>query len=158
MKQFTLDLAKDSLRPIVMLNNWNNFNALLDTGAYLPVWVADESVLQALGGECIRKGVNFGGFGGDTVGNLYKLPQLLVGDLIFPNMHIIACKDLGSIPFQLILSATMFNGLIYEIDTFNHKLNITVPANESAVRNLKIEDSSGKLHVLTGSSYDVSEK
>lgn len=53
--------------------------------------------------------------------------------------------------YNLILSATMFDGLIYEINTKTHKLNITVPNGESNVRNLRIEDSNGHLHVLCSS-------
>lgn len=34
------------------------------------------------------------------------------------------------------------------IDDKNHKLNITLPQGESNVRNLKIEDKNGHLHVL----------
>ena len=83
-----------------------------------------------------------------TKGNLYELPSILIGDLIFPNIHIVACKDLKTLPFQLILSATMFHNLIYEIDNKNHKLNVTVPDGESTVRNLRIEDSNGRLHIL----------
>lgn len=46
----------------------------------------------------------------------------------------------------------MFHGLIYEIDDRNHKLNITIPDDENTVRNLKIEDANGRLHVLCTSS------
>lgn len=77
--------------------------------------------------------------------------SMLIGDLIFPNMHIIACNDLKNAPFQLILSATMFQNLIYEIDNKHHKLNVTIPDDESTVRNLRIKDSNGRLHVLCNS-------
>lgn len=50
--------------------------------------------------------------------------------------------------FQLILSATMFQNLIYEIDDKNHKLNVNIPDDENIVRNLRIIDSNGRLHVL----------
>lgn len=42
----------------------------------------------------------------------------------------------------------MFHNLIYEIDSKNHKLNVTIPNNESTIRNLVIKDSDGRLHVL----------
>jgi len=51
----------------------------------------------------------------------------------------------------MILSATMFSGLIYEIDDCHHKLNVSVPDKESHVRKLKIEDSNGKLHIFCAS-------
>lgn len=63
-------------------------------------------------------------------------------------MAIITCNDLKDAPYQLILSSTMFTNLIYEIDDRNKKFNVTIPDDESSVRRLAIEDSSGKLHVL----------
>ena len=42
----------------------------------------------------------------------------------------------------------MFHHLRYEIDDENHKFNVAVPDSESCVRNLKIQDKNGKLHVL----------
>ena len=63
-------------------------------------------------------------------------------------MSIIACADLNEVPFQLILSATMFDNLIYEIDCKNYNLNVTIPSDESAVRNLRIKDTEGRLYVL----------
>ncbi len=82
-------------------------------------------------------------------GNLYKV-TIQVGDLMYPNMHIIA-SDEFDVPFHIILSATMFAHLIYEIDDKNHKLNITVPDSESMIRNLRIVDKNGKLYVLCNS-------
>lgn len=151
MKQFTLNLVKDASRPVVVLKNWNNFHALLDTGAYFPVWTSDEEILKELGADCVRRGVRFSGFGGETEGNLYTLPCMLVGELMFPNIHIVACNDLKNTPFQLILSATLFTNLIYEIDDKNHKLNVSVPDDEDLVRNLKVEDRNGRIHVLCNS-------
>lgn len=72
---------------------------------------------------------------------------LRVGDLIFPDMHIVANSDLNT-SYNLILSATMFNGLIYEIDTYYHKLNITVLNDSDLVRNLRVVNKDGKIHVL----------
>lgn len=43
MKQMTLDLDESQQRPIIMLGN--GLDALLDTGALIPVWVGEESVL-----------------------------------------------------------------------------------------------------------------
>lgn len=151
MKQFILNMNNKYQRPIIELKSWYNFEALLDTGAFFPIWTADEDILEALGGRCIKKEILFGGFGGETKGNLYELQSMLIGDLIFPNMHIIACNDLKNVPFQLILSATMFQNLIYEIDNKHHKLNVTIPDDESTVRNLRIKDSNGRLHVLCNS-------
>lgn len=37
---------------------------------------------------------------------------------------------------------------MYEFDDKNHKLNITIPEGESNIRNLKVVDISGKMHIL----------
>lgn len=112
-------------RPIVELKSWHNFEALLDTGAFFPVWTVDETILEMLGGTFLRKDITFSGFGGRTKGNLYKLQSL---------------------------SATMFQNLIYEIDDKNHRFNVTIPDDESNVRNLRIEDANGRLHILCHSA------
>lgn len=148
MKQFTLTLDKNYQRPIIELKEWNNFEALLDTGALFPIWTGSEKALKKVGGESLNKRVEFGGFGGKAHGILYRLKCITIGDLIFPEMPIIACSDLEDVPFQLILSATMFCNLLYEVDDKNHRLNITVPDDESVVRNLVIEDKNDRLHVL----------
>lgn len=150
MKQFTLRMNKAYQRPIIELKTWYGFEALLDTGAFFPIWTADEKILTKVGGTLEKRNVKFRGFGGETAGNLYRLDNFIIGDLIYSNMSIIACTDLKEVPFQLILSATMFDNLIYEIDCKNHKLNVTVPNDESIVRNLKIKDSEGRLYVLCG--------
>lgn len=156
MRQFTLGLNKANQKPIVELKTWYNFDALLDTGALFPVWTATEPLITKVGGTLIKQGIAFGGFGGQTAGNLYQLEKFVLGDLVFPNMAIITCNDLKDVPYQLILSATMFSNLIYEIDDRNKKFNVTIPDGESIVRRLAIEDSSGKLHVLC-SSEETSE-
>lgn len=144
MRQFTLNLDTTQQRPVVALNN---LTALLDTGAYIPVWTDDEEILISdLGAKLIKKNIPFIGFGGITHGNLYQL-TLEVGDLVFPNMHIVANNELNT-SYNLILSATMFEGLIYEINTRFHTLNVTVVNDSDLVRNLRLIDKNGKIHVL----------
>lgn len=145
MKQYTMKLSRMYARPVVVLNN--GLKALFDTGAYIPVWTDEEDILVSkLGAEFVRKNVPLSGFGGATFGNLYKV-TLDVGGILFPNMHIVANSEL-SVSFNLILSATMFDGLIYQIDTVNHVLNIDVPDHESNIRNLRVESKEGKQFVL----------
>ena len=48
----------------------------------------------------------------------------------------------------MILSATMFSGLIYEVDTVNNVLNINVPDSESFIRNLTFDNGKGGRIVL----------
>lgn len=145
MRQFTLRLDKKQQRPVILLKN--ALTALLDTGAFIPVWTDDEEILvNALGGKLVKENVPFTGFGGIAYGNLYQV-TIEVGDLIFPNMHIVANNELDT-SYNLILSATMFQNLIYEIDDKNHKFNVVISDDESNVRNLRIEDTNNRLHIL----------
>ena len=98
------------------LSSWHGLNALLDTGALFPVWTAPETILPGLGGVLLQKNVMFGGFGGKTQGNLYQLNQVAIGKLIFPELAVISCNDLKNVPYHILLSATMFRHLRYEID------------------------------------------
>lgn len=148
MKQYTMKLDNTRQRPVVILNN--GLTALLDTGAYIPVWTDDEEILiSELGAELVRKDVPLSGFGGCTKGNMYKV-NIDIGGILYPNMHLIANNDINA-TFNLILSATMFAGLIYQIDTVNHMLNIEIPDGESNVRNLRIVSEEGKTFVLCSS-------
>ena len=145
MRQFTLNLLEKYNKPIVYLENFFKIRALLDTGADLPVWTVDENKLEKIGGIKIKSNVSFGGFGGKAIGNLYRMKYFQLGDLIFPNMNIIAQKI--NLPCQMILSAPMFHDLIYEIDNVNHKLNVTIPNDKSHIKNLVIYDNNGKMYV-----------
>ena len=147
MRQFTLNLDATQQRPVVALKN---LTALLDTGAYIPVWTDDEEILVSdLGAKLIKKNIPFTGFGGTAHGNLYQV-TLEVGDLVFPNMHIVANSELNT-SYNLILSATMFDGLIYEINTRRHTLNVTVVNDSDIVRSLRVVDKDGRIHVLCNS-------
>ena len=146
MKQFTLELNEDLQRPIIMLKKPVSLDAMLDTGALFPIWVGSEVHLREIGGEFAAKDIPFGGFGGMTKGNLYHLPNFCIGDLIYPSLPVLVSPR--KLPCQLLLSATMFSRLIYEIDDHNHRFNVTIPDRESHIRKLVIEDRNGKLHVL----------
>lgn len=146
MRQILLELDKSSSRPIVL---FNGLKALLDTGAYVPVWVTKEEDLKVKrGARFIKAGVPFSGFGGTTKGNLYRM-TLQIGDMVYPDMPILANAEVDS-GFDMILSASMFDGLIYQVDTVNHVLNIDIPDNESNVRHIRLKDSKGELFVLSG--------
>ena len=105
-----------------------------------------------------------------TRGALYEIPTLQLGDLIYPRMSIIAHRS--NFPVPLLLPATMFNNLIYEINNdgqgrpsagagagcdcfapaMTHRLNITVPDNESISRNLVIKYENERLYVFCASA------
>ena len=151
MKQMTLKLIEKYQRPVVKLDNFFGLEAMIDTGAVYPVWMSGEERLLRLGAVKKEKdSVPFGGLGGMTRGALYEIPVLQLGDLIYPRMGIIAHRS--NFPVPLLLPATMFNNLIYEINNKNHRLNITVPDDESISRNLTIKDEGGRLRVFCTSA------
>ena len=146
MQQMTLDLKPFDSRPIVKLKNFFGIDALLDTGAVIPVWTDDEDILQSFGGVKVRENAMFGGFGGKAVGNLYHIPTFTVGGLTFPNLPVVAARM--NLPCYMILSATMFSRLIYEVNDFHHKLNITIPNGEPTVRVIKDCVVNGRLKIV----------
>ena len=150
MRQITLELDQTYQRPVVTLDNFFGLDAMIDTGAVYPVWMNGEESLCKLGAVKKRNSVPFGGLGGMTNGALYEIPALKLGDLIYPNMSIIAHRS--NFPVPLLLPATMFNNLIYEINNKTHRLNITVPDDESISRRLTIKDKNGRLYVLCSSA------
>ncbi|MBR3622050.1 MAG: hypothetical protein IKN43_01710 [Selenomonadaceae bacterium] len=153
MKQFTLRLDEELQRPVIHLPDFYNLDALFDTGSVFPVWCAGEDKLKQIGGEKISDFAPFGGFGGMTAGKLYRLPIFTMGGLTYPYMNIILHEDFPFIT-PLILPATMFNNLIYEINNKTHRITVTVPDDESPVRNLVIKHSNGKLQVLCVSAEE----
>jgi len=149
--QLTLKLDASARRPVVKLDWFNGCRALLDTGALFPVWTANGNSLQQLGAKLIKEKVNFGGFGGDAEGSLYRI-DFQLGGLIFKDMPIVATnmKDLNC---HLILPATMFDKMVYEIDTINHALNVDTKDNQ-LIRILKVSDDSGKISVYLAGTYE----
>ena len=145
-----LELDTVYQRPVITLDNFHNLKAMIDTGAVYPVWMSGEERLRRLGAVKKRDSVPFGGLGGMTNGALYKIPIFQLGDLLYPDMGIIAHRS--SFPVPLLLPATMFNNLIYEINNKTHRLNITVPDDESISRNLTIKDENGRLRVFCTSA------
>ena len=157
MTKFSLMLSEDSDRPIVALQNLG-ISALLDTGARLPVWVGSINLLRVLlQARLFKSAVQFEGFGGSCFGDLYIIPELTIGSLHYTQLPVVACDLPGNPKFRLILSSTMFSGLIYEIDEVNHKLNVTIPSNTSDVRKLTVSENGNRLAVAcTGTSQSVS--
>ena len=144
MKQFTLQLNRLADRPVVTLGI---IKALLDTGSRFPVWVGQKSIFHAnFKAQLVKAGVQFTGFGGAVQGDLYKMQCFVLGDLIYPDLPIVVCDNICE-EFDLILSSTMFSGLIYEIDEVNHKLNVTIPSDTSEIRKLTVSENGNRLAV-----------
>lgn len=134
------------------LVNHENIFALLDTGADIPVWVAGTRLLKSLKAELIAQNIGYRGLGGKAFGDVYRLPYIQIGELIYPNFPVVTSSVLENSPFDLLLSASMFIGLRYEIDTITHMLNISVP-DDCMVRNIHVKLADGEFVILnvTGS-------
>ena len=147
--ELILSLAEETDRPITRLLNHYKIAALLDTGARFPVWTGDVKELEMLGAEPIKRRIEYSGFGGATTGDVYRIPVLTLTDGVnainFPQLPIVTNEKLSGdeIPFQMILSATMFKNLIYTIDDKHHRLIIQVPDDESCVRNAAVNTENG---------------
>jgi len=79
------------------------------------------------------------------------MPVFNFGGLIFPHMNIILHEGF-SVTTPLILPATIFHNLIFEINNKLHTLKITIPDGESNVRNFIIREEGGHLRVLVGNA------
>jgi hypothetical protein len=149
--KFKLNLDKSIQRPVITLNN--GLTALLDTGAEIPVWTASENLLvRRLNAKPLNIRAPIKGYGGTTYGDVFRV-SLQIGELAYPNTIIVANSELKT-PFPLILSATMFDNLIYEIDNIKHCITITVPDDENLERNIVLTDSNGNRVVLSQSIND----
>lgn len=141
-----LTLDKNSDRPIVELTDSYGLFVLIDTGARFPVWTADTDSLEALGGKLFKSGVSYSGVGGQTTGDIYKIPEFILGDglhnLTYPELPVVTNSEFENAPFHMIISATMFHNLEYTINDKDHSLIVRIPDDESAVRNavLRVDD------------------
>ena len=142
-----ISLNKNQSRPVFYILGSSNL-ALLDTGAEFPVWTgAKYTLIYQYKAVKVKVNVRFKGFGGVAVGDLYKVPIFKLGELIYPNLSVVLVENSNQ-HIQMILSASMFNKLIYEINDKYKYFKVTVPQEESNVRHLEVYDSNGRLHIL----------
>ena len=107
-------------------------------------------LVKKLGAELIRKDVSFRGFGGEARGNVYRV-NFKLSSFCYIDMPIVANRIQGA-NWSVLLSATMFDEMIYEIDTINKKLNIDVKDNQP-VRILRLSDDDDSLSVYLAGTY-----
>lgn len=150
--QLDISLDKSARRPIARLEWFFGCRALIDTGALFPVWTKSESLLVKLGGKLERNNISFSGFGGKTDGQLYRVNFNLNG-LQYIDMPVVV-KPMNDLNCHIILSATMFENMIYTIDTINKYMSIDTKDNQ-IVRILKVSDEYGKLSVYLAGTYET---
>lgn len=149
--QLTIQLDTKARRPIANLDWFHGCRALIDTGALFPIWNGDGEMLESIfKAKLKKKDVSFGGFGGNAKGDLYRVNFELNG-LCYPYMPILA-SELKGTNWHMILPATMFDGMVYEIDTVNKKLNIDTKDNQP-VRILRLSDDKDNISVYLAEAY-----
>lgn len=151
--QITIQLDNEARRPIAKINWFNGCRALIDTGALFPIWNKSEDILvKKLGAVLIKKDIAFGGFGGKARGNLYRV-NFELNSIYYIDMPIIA-SELKGINWHIIISATMFDGMIYEIDTVNKRINIDTKDNQP-IRILRLSNDNDNLSVYLAGTYET---
>lgn len=151
--QITIQLDHRARRPIANINWFHGCRALIDTGALFPIWNGDgKSIEQGFDAKLLKRNVIFSGFGGKAKGDLYRVNFELNG-IYYIDMPIIASEIKGT-NWNMILSATMFDGMIYEIDAINKTLSINVKDNQP-VRILKLSDDNNNISVYLAGSYET---
>ena len=149
--QITLQLDEKARRPIASLNWFHGCRALIDTGALFPIWNKSEELLvKKLGAVLIKRDIKFSGFGGETQGNLYRVHFEMNG-LHYLDMPIISSR-LKEVNWNMILSATMFDGMTYEIDTINKQLNMNIKDNQP-VRILRLSNDDNNVSVYLAETH-----
>lgn len=148
--QVVIPLDKLARRPVARIDWFNDCRALLDTGALFPVWTKSEASLIRLGASLEKRNICFSGFGGETEGHLYRINFSLKG-LQYIDMPIVV-KPMDDLNCHMILSATMFEKMIYMVDTINKCLSIDIVDNQ-IVRILRISDEYGKLSAYLAGTY-----
>lgn len=153
--QMTIQLDEKARRPIAQINWFAGCRALLDTGALFPIWNGNgKSLEHGFHAKLIRKNVAFGGFGGKAAGDLYRVNFELNG-IYYIDMPIIA-SELEGTNWNMIISATMFDGMSYEIDTVNKRLNIDIKDNQP-VRILRLSDDNNSISVYLAGTYETKD-
>ncbi|MCM1121933.1 MAG: hypothetical protein NC416_05070 [Eubacterium sp.] len=153
--QITIQLDEKARRPIANISWFNGCRALIDTGALFPIWNGDGVSLEdGFGAKLQKKDIVFGGFGGKARGDLYRVNFVLNG-IYYMDMPIIA-SELEGTNWNMIISAIMFDGMTYEIDTVNKKLNIDTKDNQP-VRILKLSDDNNNISVYLAGTYQTKE-
>ena len=143
-----LMLHRNRQRPVIILTQYYNMLALLDTGAIIPVWTGGLRVLESnFTVRLIKYNVTFNGFGGKALGDLYRISKFELGCLKYYSLPIIVVQGMENLGVQMILSATMFSNLNYTIKNKEKVLSVDI-GNEILERHLEVKDSEGHLHIL----------
>ena len=144
MKKFVLPLDKKNQRPVTKLYG---VNTIVDTGAVIPTFSIPTYILErTFHGEKILDNATIGGFGGKSTGCIYALKNFKVGDMVFEHLEVFV-PDNPVTKYPFLLSATMFYGTDYDINTITGEMTVNIPYNMSLNKDFRIQELNGELYV-----------
>ena len=143
MKEFSIPLKKDYQRPVIELYR---LSTLIDTGAVIPVFSIYPVIFEKyFESKLISDDGFIEGFGGEERGSVYSIKNFQVGELIFNDFEVFVPRE-PHLKFPFLLSATLFYGMEYTIDTINNNFIVRMKDEQSFEREFKIKDIHGKLY------------
>ena len=143
MKEFSIPMKKDYQRPIIELYN---LPTLIDTGSVIPVFSIYPPILEKYFEiKLILENESIEGFGGKERGSVYSIKNFKIGELIFNDFEVFVPRD-PHLKFPFLLSATLFYGMEYTVDTINNNFIVRMKDEQSFERDFKIKSLRNKLY------------
>ena len=142
MKEFSIPLLSKYERPIIELYK---LPTLIDTGALIPVVSIFSSTIEKYFDiKLILPNEHISGFGGYEKGSVYSIAEFKVGELTFTDFEVFVPEE-PRLKFPFLLSATLFHGMAYEVDTINQKFTVRMQDDQPLERDFKIREIRGEL-------------
>ena len=139
MKEFSIPLIKKYSRPLIEIFN---VPALIDTSSVIPIVSMYPSMFEKV---FDAKKILSDEFLYNERGAVYSFAEFKIGELIFKEFEIFV-PDTPKFQFPFVLSATLFHGMTYEIDTINQKFTVRMKDEQSLEREFKIKKFRGELY------------
>lgn len=149
---YNLDSKENS--PVIVLPWFHNCRVLIDTGATLPIWLKSIVPLKIKGAAAQNKRVKLNGVGGKSEGELYRV-NFDFGNIHFKDLPIVH-KEIRVADAYMIFPATLFEGMVYEINNICGTFTVKVD-NEAYYRQFKIRDSEGVPYIYLANAYTEQE-
>lgn len=147
MRQFSIKLWEDYQRPII---NLYDHPALIDTGASIPMLSTNKFALHnKFRAKLLRADTEISGIGGAAHGDIYALPDFFIGEMHFTRLEIFVPR-FQSLQYPFLLSATLFYGTSYEIDTINNQFIVKLPDDLPFEREFRILSLENALYPQVG--------
>lgn len=143
MKEFSIPLKKDYQRPVIEIYN---LPTLIDTGSVIPVFSIFPSIFEKyFETKLILENYSIEGFGGEERGSVYSIKNFEIGELTFKNFEVFVPRE-PRLKFPFLLSATLFYGMEYTVDTIGGNFTVRMKDEQNLERDFKIKELRGKLY------------